>query len=216
MIGSQKYLDRVWIASGIPEKFITLTPEQIEKDGRSKTLWDIAMQRAISWQEGRSTERGVLFSGNEGAGKSLALWCNARAAVKSWLSENYPDNEIGITIAPVYCKRFKNWLRFEFAPQRESKNWNFQLVHEMTSAQAIFLDDLTLDPNHEAYRPLREFIEILVDDLSVMLEPPPLYITTNNSANDWKSLLGHQLVDRIGGPKDGLCEIVKCEWESYR
>ncbi len=214
---SQSYLCKVWSAAGIPDKFVDMDYSKIDKTARAKPLWDLALKRAESWTAGESTEKGLVIAGSEGTGKSLALWANARAAAKSWLIANPPKDTVGVATPPIYCRRFKDWLRFEFCPSQDGKrNWNFELIHEMLESKAIFLDDLTLDVNNNAFRPLCEFIELLVDDLTVMRNPPPLYITTNNSSDDWTELLGKQLVDRIVGPNDGLCTPVKCVWKSYR
>lgn len=216
---SQNYLERVYLSTGIPPSFVKIKFDEIDQTGRAKELWLKTMQRVNSWQRGESELKGLLMAGSQGTGKSLALWAIARAATKTWLTQNPPANEFGIQKAPLYCKRFKNWMRFEFAPNEKTPNrWNYELIHEILHHEnkAIFFDDLTLDPSHEAFRPLKEFLEILVDDLSVMDTPPKLYITTNNSEADWNKILGPQLVDRIIGPDFGICQPVKCVWKSYR
>lgn len=216
---SQAYIERVYKAAGIPENFVKIKFEQIDMAGRAKPIWDKTLERAKSWNAGESNFKGILAAGSEGTGKSLALWANARAAVKSYVIANPPPNEVGTQSTPFYCKRFKNWMRFEFAPnERNPQRWNFELVHQMLDPKikAIFFDDLTLDPAHEAFRPLKEFLEILVDDLTVIENAPKLYVTTNNTEDDWNKILGPQLVDRLIGQNYGICEPVRCVWESYR
>ncbi len=205
----------MYASAGIPEKFIDFDITTLVKDGRSKPLWETALAKAAEWKT--TTPKGLLIAGSQGAGKSLALWLNARAAVKSWLTENPPENEVGTKVAPFFTCRFKTWLRDEFYPSQDGKrSWNFELRHAMLNSNAIFLDDLTLDASHEAFRPVKEFIELLTDDLSTLRNPPSLWITTNNSSDDLAKQLGEQVLDRLCGPKDGLCEIIKCNWESYR
>lgn len=207
---------RAYLSAGIPELFVDFDMSTLDTNDRSRELWTDALPMLQSWQAGECKSKGLIISGSQGTGKSTALWLNARAAVRSWLMHKRWDG-IGTLTTPIYAKRFKQWVRFEFCPSQDGKrNWNFELIHEIVNSKAIFLDDVTFDTNNDAFRPLREFFEILVDDLSCMSNPPSLWITTNNSSEDWSAILGAQLVDRIAGPEHGICKSKKCVWKSYR
>lgn len=203
---------RCYTHAGIPETYAAFDPDKIEKDGRAESLWTAVNER-VKTQGGR----GLLLSGSQGTGKSLALWMLARSEIKRHLIESGERESRGFQSVPFVCKRFKHWLRDEFCPSQDGRrNWNFEQRHDMLAARAIFLDDLTLDPSVDTFRPVREFLDLVIDDLITMIDGPRLYITTNNTAEDWTKLLGAQLVDRIAGKDGGLCEIIQCKWKSYR
>lgn len=210
------YLAKVYENCGIPPRICVLRPSELETDGRAESLWESVLERAGTWKNGYSEKRGLLLAGSQGSGKSTALFFLARAAVKSYLYANPPADFTGLAKVPIYIKEFPEWLRFEFAPKAGGTYWNFDLLDEITNSRAIFLDDLTLDPSADAFRPVREFLFLLTNRLSNMTKPPALYISTNNTSAEWDSLLGSQLVERITGTKTGLCEVIKCNWPSFR
>lgn len=211
---SKNYLERVYLKSGIPPRICVLSHESLETNKRAAPLWESVLERAGTWKYGHSDKRGLLISGSQGSGKSTALYFLARAAIKSWVIANPPADTQGTLSPPIVVKYFKLWVRNEFNPERGV--FKFGVMDEWLNANAIFLDDLTFDASSEVFKPVREFVELLVEQLSWSVKPPPLYITTNNTRDDWDKMLGSQMTDRIAGPQNGLCEIVKCNWESFR
>lgn len=205
--------------AGIPVAYRELGIESLNKSGPMAKLWTPILEHAKAWRDGEQIERGLLIAGSQGSGKSTALWLLARAAVKAEVLKHDKANAPG-SLPPirVFCRKFQLWVEDELKPQDNSHNWNQgKCRREMLAASAIFLDDLTLDPTKDVYRPVKEFLTLLIDELSDNVEVPiPIYLTSNNSYEQLENLLGAQVLDRLCGPKHGLCEIVKCDWESFR
>lgn len=207
------YLNRCYKAAGIPATYRTLNTATLDL---SRPTAQAAQQHAQIWAEGGTPEHGLILGGSQGTGKSTWLWLIARAFVKSRVLAEGQD-QTGILKTNIFARKWPLFQRTEFAPQDGGHQWDFRYIGQALQAEAIFLDDLTLDPSRDAYKPVSEFIFLLVDELSDNCDPKiPLYITTNNSHEDWKKILGDQLVDRLTGDTHGLCKIIPCTWESYR
>lgn len=204
--------------AGIPVTYRALNPDTLEKTGAVSTLWTPCLEHAKAWRDGEQIERGLLIAGSQGSGKSTALWMLARAAIKAEVSQQTDLPNKAIPTVKIFCRKFQLWVEDELKPQPGEHNWNQgKCRREMLDASAIFLDDLTLDPAKDVYRPVKEFLTILFDELSDNIESPiPLYLTSNNSYTELENLLGAQVLDRLCGKKHGLCEIIKCDWKSFR
>ena len=207
------YLTRCYKTAGIPATYCTLNTATLDLTRPSAIA---AQAHAAHWKNGTKPERGLILGGSQGTGKSTWMWLIARAFVKANAIANGEDKS-GTLVTNIFARKFPRFIRDEFAPQPGQTQWNFQFLGTALQADAIFLDDLTLDPSRDTFRPVSEFLFLLIDELSDNCDPPiPLYITTNNTAEDWRRLLGAQLVDRLVGTEHGLCEIVACNWKSYR
>ena len=212
---SSERLVKIYRHAGIPEKYCNMNIADLETDGRASQLWSRVKDLSGKWQGGESPERGLLLAGGQGTGKSAAIFLSARAAIKSYLKEINPG-EAGFPSIPIWVREFPEWQRFEFCPKDERNRWNFDSLDEITNSRAIFFDEMTFDARSDAFKPVSEFFYLLVNRLCNMEKPPALYISTNNTSADWEKLFGSNLVDRVIGPKHGLCEIKKCDWKSYR
>lgn len=212
---SSDRLVKIYRFAGIPERFCTLNIADLETTERAAPLWSRVKDLAGKWKSGESPERGLLLAGGQGTGKSAAIFLSARAAIKSYLREINPEAP-GFPDIPIWVREFPEWQRFEFCPKDERNRWNFEDLDKITNSRAIFFDEMTFDARSDAFKPTAEFFYLLVNRLCNMSKPPALYISTNNTSADWEKLFGSNLVDRVIGKKHGLCEIIKCDWKSFR
>ncbi len=212
---SSERLIKIYGHCGIPEKYCGLQFDSLETTGRAEPLWSRVRELSETWVNGNSPHRGLLMAGGQGTGKSAALFLSARAAIKSYLRVNDPG-QTGFPNVPIWVREFPEWLRFEFCPKDDRHRWNFDSLYEITNSRAIFFDEMTFDARSDAFKPVAEFFYLMVNRLCNMETPPPLYISTNNTASDWAKLFGSNLVDRLIGDTHGLCEIKKCDWKSFR
>ena len=210
---TQDYLTRCYQAAGIPVAYCTIETAKLDSTKPTATA---ALKHAEAWKNAIPPERGLILGGSQGTGKSTWMWLIARAFVKANAIAN-GENKSGTLVSNIFAKKFPLFIRKDFAPKAGGTQWDFSYLEKALDSVAFFLVDLTLDPARDAFKPVSEFLFLLIDELSDNTDPKiPLYITTNNTMQDWKNLLGRQLVDRLTGEKHGLCEIIPCTWESYR
>lgn len=197
--------------------------DSFDRTGRAKKLWEITDERIKTLLTGNIPERGLALVGTQGSGKSSAMWMLARAAIRGLYDTHeqytdrkyvHPNSEKLIpNPVPVFCGIFPLLLR-SITPTKDDPYWKIDTAMDIArDNRLVFLDDLTFNPNAANYQWIIDFVSLLLTVLENRTPGSFMFcFTSNNKRGELESIIGPQMVDRILG----MCDVVKCEWPSYR
>lgn len=199
----------------IPPKYATASPAGCDT---------LTRKHCEELASGKLPERGILYMGPAGTGKSYAMYCVARCAGRATFN-GYAGNGTVIydsdrprmrpskTVAVI---KFRTLLQLFHAGTFNRGENIADIITSLCENWCLFIDDMTVRTQNQAaespYRWAYEAVNALADTWWDKSQSGGLYITTNNSKQELADAFGTPLMDRIRG----LCDRVELSGASKR